>query len=459
MLMPLRNRLAYLRIRPFKGDTEEVRTAERYRRALWTLIASVLARAIGLVTMILSINLTVPYLGEERFGAWMTISSLAAMLSFLDLGIGNALTNRVALAATDPEDAKLKAAISGGLGVLFMVSLLVGLGMTVAADVVDWRALLKLQSEALVAEVGLAATVFAFLFAAMTFANGVGRTFHGMQRGFEVHIATAIGSLASLVAVYVFAQRQAGIPVLLVCMLAGPILAQLALLVRLRFEKLFDIPQTARFARSEAGVLLRGGSLFFLLQIGTMVGWGADSLIIANAVGTGAVAAFAVIQRLTFLVAQPLAMINAPLWSAYADASFRKEHRFIRKTLKRSFGVSLLVSAAGAIMIILFGKDIIDYWTSGEVTPAQSLIAVMAVWMILECTGNAFGIFLNGIGVVIQQVWVVALFVICALPLKLWLAATSGAFGVVLAGIIAYLAVTCLGYGLVFRRDIEEKVA
>lgn len=74
---------------PFPSDTEEGRAAERYRRASWTMLAHATSSAASMLAMVLSVSWTVPYLGPERFGAWMTIASLAAVLSFLDLGVGN----------------------------------------------------------------------------------------------------------------------------------------------------------------------------------------------------------------------------------------------------------------------------------------------------------------------------------------------------------------------------------
>ena len=80
--------LRYVRLTPFDVQTEQGRRDERYRVALLSILANVLSRVVGVVLTLLSVSLTLPYLGVERFGIWMTVASFAAMLTFLDLGGG-----------------------------------------------------------------------------------------------------------------------------------------------------------------------------------------------------------------------------------------------------------------------------------------------------------------------------------------------------------------------------------
>lgn len=189
-----------------------------------------------------------------------------------------------------------------------------------------------------------------------------------------------------------------------------------------------------------------------------MVGWGADSLIIANTSGAASVAAFAVVQRLMQLVSQPLSIVNAPLWAAYADADARKDVAFIANTFKKSFTLTLAVSTVGAIFLFSFGPEIIEYWTKSEVQPSHMLIGVMAIWLVFDTCGNALAMLLNGLGIVKQQVWVLCAFVSLVVPVKFLIAPSFGATGVVLSGLGAYFLTTVIGYGIFFRNDIKRKM-
>ena len=70
-------------------------------RAVITATSSVAAKGLTGVISLLSIPLTLGYLGADRFGLWMTIASLQAIFAFADFGLGNGVLNTVAeVAAT-----------------------------------------------------------------------------------------------------------------------------------------------------------------------------------------------------------------------------------------------------------------------------------------------------------------------------------------------------------------------
>src|SRR5712692_8838613 len=82
MLHRLRQVRSVIRLEPFDASSAEGMSKERCRRIALTTVTSALAKGVGLATMLISVPLTVNYLGAERFGLWMTISSLIAVLGF-----------------------------------------------------------------------------------------------------------------------------------------------------------------------------------------------------------------------------------------------------------------------------------------------------------------------------------------------------------------------------------------
>src|ERR1700692_3845800 len=79
--------------------------------------------AVQVSTSLITIPLTVHYLGDERFGLWMTISSVLAMANFADFGIGNGLLNAVADAYGKDDYERIRRAVSSGFAVLFGVGI------------------------------------------------------------------------------------------------------------------------------------------------------------------------------------------------------------------------------------------------------------------------------------------------------------------------------------------------
>jgi len=423
------------------------------------MLANLVNRVLALVLLFASVGWTVPYLGPERFGLWMMIASFTALLTFLDLGIGNALTNRVAQAATSNHRQILQNVISGGLTLLFVMSILIAIILLTIVNFVPWSDLFNIHDTNLAIEAQETLQVFSILFALNIFASGISRVFHGLQRGFETHSAQAIGLFIGLIALYLASDNQSSLPILLTCSMGGAIIGNLALLPVLFTRRQVSHSGVKVGIQSEPKYLLKIGSLFFLLQIGTMVGWGIDHSIIAATIGPTAVAAYAVTQRLMQLVTVPLTIINAPLWPAYADAYARHDKSFIRKTLLSSLTITATYAALIATLLVFFGKTIIYYWTSGTIHVSIALIIAFASWAIFDAIGNACAMFLNGTSIVREQTYIVCTFVLIALPLKIVLAEPYGAVGVILAGLIVYILVTLTGYGFIFRKTIQNRIS
>lgn len=83
------------RLKPFETSTLEGRSKERHQRIALAALTSMATKGVALLTMLISVPLTVSYLGAERYGLWMTISLVIAILVFADLGLGNGLLNAV----------------------------------------------------------------------------------------------------------------------------------------------------------------------------------------------------------------------------------------------------------------------------------------------------------------------------------------------------------------------------
>jgi O-antigen/teichoic acid export membrane protein len=211
--------------------------------------------------------------------------------------------------------------------------------------------------------------------------------------------------------------------------------------------------------RQHGFALARTGSLFLLLQIGTLVGWGLDPVLLGTTAGATAVAAFAVTQRLFQFASQPVAVINAPLWAAYADAVATGDRAFVRKTAVRATAVSVSLAAAVALPLALGGHWLIERWTQSSIDVPGALLAIAAVWALLECWGIAFGTYLNGAGIVREQVIVVTVFCTIALPAKVWAAQTFGATGMVTATTLVYLTIVVGLYATVFRARVMAPIA
>ena len=161
----VRGRLRWLSLTPFHQSTPEGRAQERHRRVALTAVASALAKILSVGTALISVPLTLHYLGVERFGMWMTISSLIAMLAFADFGIANGVLSAVAEAHGRDDRAALQRIVSSGFFMLTAIAAgLLALFVALYAHVI-WHAVFNVQSALPRAEAGPVLALLAACFA------------------------------------------------------------------------------------------------------------------------------------------------------------------------------------------------------------------------------------------------------------------------------------------------------
>jgi O-antigen/teichoic acid export membrane protein len=450
--------IRYFSTSPINIHEEYTRTQERYRLAAWSAITSALSKGTSMLVMLISIKLTIPYLGADRFGAWLTIASFAAMLSFLDLGAGNALTNNIACSAAHDDHTKLQKNISGGVGILFIVGLMASILLTISASLLPWEALIKVSSKNIYDEIRSTCILFGSLFGIQLFSNGLQKIFAGLQRAYVANLISAISNAIILIVLFFAAKAEAGIYFLLFITLGGTALLNSTLLIILIKKNLFTLHRIGKAIVHTHKPLLASGGLFFVLQITTMVGWGADSLIISSTLGATQVAIFGVAQKIFQLVSQPLSIMNTPLWGAYADAHTRKDIFFIKKTLILSLSATAIAAIILGLAILMWRNEIINYWTNGGLQIPLALMIAFFLWTCCECLGGAFTMFLNGCAIIKPQIYAAVTLIAISIPAKIFLITNTGTSSMLFGFSAIYISIILVFYFFIFKTKINEQL-
>lgn len=450
-----RRLLNYLRPSALPADTEEYRTAERYRLATLGAFATISARLAGIGLILLTVRWAAPQLGPERFGVWATFSGLATTLAFLDLGVGNALINRVAHATASGDSERLASAVMGGFGWLLAIGVAASVILASASAWVPWVSLFKLSSQFTGSETRTAALIFSWLFGLNIVSTGVLKILIGQQRSHEAQVISMLAALLAYPTTWLALRHGNSVGLLLIAGLGTQSIVIISLVLSLLgSRRLLALRRIGDGMRDERDTLLSTGALFLVIQIGTAIGWGCDTLLLASIAGATDVAAFAVAQRLFLFASQPVSILNGSLWAAYSDAHARGDRGFIRTALRRSLALSLTIGTALSIVLLIFGTRLSALWTERTIAVPWALLAIFALWTPLEAVGTAVGYYLNGTGIIREQMNVVVAFCVVALPAKVFATMYGGATGLVAATALAY-TITHVGlYGTIYRHLI-----
>lgn len=442
-----KNVLSFFRLRSFDESTEEGRSKERYRRIARSAMATAVMRALSLVTLLISVPLTTRYLGSERFGLWMTITSLIAMLTFADIGMGNGLVSALSGASGRDDKHAATSFVSSTFFVLLAIAALLGCVFALAYPHIDWPGVFNVQSAQAASESGPALAVFVALFLA-SMPLGVAQKVHlGYQEGFTASLWVGAGSLLGLGGLLTAVLLGAGLPWLVLGVAGGPVVAS-AMNTLVLFGKIKPhlLPRLANVNRRSVHFVTGIGFLFFALGLAAALGYQSDNIVVARTLGAEKVTQLAVPMRLFMIAPTLLSFILAPLWPAYGESIARGDTAWVRRTLKRSFVAGIVVNVPAALLLLIFGRRIIAIWAGPEVFVPLILMIGLAMWAILTGVLGPLAMFFNGANVIKFQVFWSLVMGISNLAMSIVLARRIGVAGVVFGTVMSQLVFLVLPY-------------
>jgi O-antigen/teichoic acid export membrane protein len=442
-----------LRLRPFDTTAPQGRSNERHRLIIMSSLTSAIAKLITIGTALISVPLTLHYLGPERYGMWMTMSSFLVMLSFADLGIGNGLLNAVASAYGRDDRQEIYRYVSSGFFVLTIIATTILVLFAIAYRHVPWFEIFNVQSDLARNEAGPALAIVIVCIALGVPASIVQRVQTGMQRGFIANLWQCLASILGLVGIIIVIRLEGGLPWLVLAFVGAPLGASAlnSLIFFGRFER--DIaPSLMAVSRDAVTDIVHTGSLFLGLQISGSIISASDSIFIAQVLGPEAVTQYSVPERMFYLITSLAAMVLAPLWPAYGEANARGDNVWVKRTLMRSLFTAVVFAALAASILFFTGPLIIRVWVGDAVTASSILLLGLALWKVIETGGAAVAMLLNSHNMIRFQFITATLVAISVVPLKIVLLRAMGVSGVVWATIICYAVFSALPTYIFFRR-------
>lgn len=415
------------------------REAQRSRRAALSGVTAAAARLVQMGASLITIPLAIRYLGTERFGLWMTVSSLLVMAGFADFGLGNGLLNAVARAHGKDDVDAVRKALSSALAYLCLIAGLLLILFFALYPIVPWADFFRVTSPAARIDAGPTLMVFTICFALNLPAGVVQRTQMGLQEGFLTNGWQLAGSVLSVVGLVLGIWLHAGLPMLILAIAGAPLIASaLNGLVFFGIRRPDLRPHWRLVSLDTTKQIMSVGVLFFVLQIVVAVAYSADGVVIARAVGAVNVPAYVIPQRLFSLLTMMIAMFVTPLWPAYGEAISRGDTAWVRRTLYRSLFIVLLVTSAAALILFFASRELIHWWAGPGINPPLLLLAGLAIWTVMESCGSALAAFLNGSGFLHLQILVASIFGVTCIVAKVYLARRFGSVGLPWATIVTW---------------------
>ena len=207
----LKSYLSFQKLKALLTKSHANRGLERYRRAGITASSSFIAKALNILISFLSVPLTVHYLGAERYGVWLTISSLITWMSMTDFGLaGDALVNVLAEASGKEDRIGAQQYTSSAFWALSGVSVLSGIASVAFFRYIPWRAVFRVSAATSTHELQMACAL-TLLFFVLAFPLSIQFSIYSAyQDGFLANVWGIAGNALSLAALVVVSQTHGG---------------------------------------------------------------------------------------------------------------------------------------------------------------------------------------------------------------------------------------------------------
>jgi O-antigen/teichoic acid export membrane protein len=403
-------------------------------------LTSLAGRGVGVIVSLISIPLTITYLGSERYGVWVTISTFLAWLNIADLGLGNGLTNALSESYGQNRSDTAQHYVATAFWMLVGVTLVLGSILALVWPWLDWPALFNVYSPEARAEVA-PAIAMAIALALLSFPLSlVAKIYGAYQEGAIANFWAVIGNIVSLLALIVATQVEGGL-IWLVVAVSGSVFCATALNAAWLFflHKPWLAPRFSAIQREHMRRLANTGGMFFVLQVASLLILQTDNLIIAHYLGASQVTPYSVAWRLFSYTTLFQTLLFPSLWPAYTEAFTRKDVNWVRKTFRTNMLYSTMLTIVMALPLMLFGNQIIVFWAGPEAEPPHMLLVWMGCWSIIHVMMSVVACILNGSGHVQGQMIYGMLTAIVNIILSITFVVPFGITGVIAATVIAYM--------------------
>ena len=156
-------------------------------------------------------------------------------------------------------------------------------------------------------------------------------------------------------------------------------------------------PSVTAFSWTMARGLFSTGVLFFLNQIASAVVLFSSNILISRWFDPSMVTPYQIAYRYFSVPFLVFTVINAPNWSATADAYQRKDMEWIRTSVRRMNRV-LFIFLIAMIAMVLLSKIVYAFWIGGTVEISMLMTVCVGVYMYIMMVSLAYCYYLNGVG-------------------------------------------------------------
>lgn len=411
-------------------STPEGREQKRQKAITLTALIASFAKIIALLIPFITVKATKKYLGDDIYGLWSSVNSFFAVFAFADLGLGSGLqTNLSKATGKDNNEEECKRLISSTFIMLFSVAGIIIFLFLGCYFFVDWASLVNATSPEAIA---LAGPVFLAIVIPKLIDIPIAltqRTQVALQEGYNYYAWSILGSILSIVSVYLNVYLNAPKVVMILCSAAIPtIIAFFNFIYYFCFSnRRTFFPRFKYFNWNTCKWMLGTGVGFLIIHI--LMNFGLsnmDSFIVGNVDNLAMAGDYSICLKVSMVINIIANMFGLSLWGVYGEALARGDVKYVKKSVFNRamlmLGLTLFATLCGMILAPIAFKIIVG--NDFKYNP----LTLLGMFLLQCCFAfvNPFFMVLNGTGKIKKQILAYGIFTPVSFVLKLTLSPILG---------------------------------
>lgn len=403
------------------------------------ILASSLLKVISIVISLIIVPATIDYVNAERYGIWLTLSSIIAWLSYFDFGFAHGFRNRFAEAVAKDDHCLARKYVSTTYVVLAILFFAIMIITSIINRHIEWSNILnvslclngELRAVFQILIIFFCINIVAQVFCTMLMAN---------QRPASSAAITTVGSLISLISIIILTYTTTGSLEYLAIAFSGipclfTIIISIIVFSSGKYKKY--APSFKHIDFSLTKDIIGMGGQFFLIMMCMLLIFQFTNIIISRELGPESVTLYNVTYKIFSIVEMVAMIILTPIWSAYTDAYTRKDFDWMKRSALKLEKIGL-ISFPALVLLTIISPFLFKIWLGDEVNTSIYVSIAIAFFTFCKIMGAIYMHQLNGTGKVRIQLITYAIIAIFAIPAMIYSCRQWGLVGVVIVPSLAF---------------------
>jgi len=412
--------------------------SKRDAQLLLSMCTGILTKFFAVGSALITIPVTLGYLGTEEFGLWMLVTGILGVMSFSDLGIGMGLQNALSKCAGKDDRASPSKYIATSYFLVSLISLSIFVLLLVLYAFVPIGILF--DSDALQnKENMLQVIVIAIAIFLLGMPIGlIQRVLNGDQKMYITNNLLLVGQVLAFLSIFISVGFDLKIIGLMSLFLLSPIVVFLCYSIYYYSQNVRLLPQYKNVSKKRIITILNTGFWTVITQLIYSIKVNAPVMIVSMVLGLAVLTDFSIAHKLITIISVIVNIALQSLWPVYGEAYARGDKQWIISTMKKSLLYTLMLSLLAAVFVISFNDFIFSLWIGDTFSIDNNVLIGLAFMAVVINLNVCFAVFLNGTGHFKTQSQFSIVFVTLAIICSYLLAPEYGLLGIILS--MAFIA-------------------